>query len=164
LANCGISLHIRLNKVSLKRHAKMNCPSCNAALPDAAMFCMECGAQVAHGSGQSASDPLHDALASALSGQYDIMRLLGRGGMGAIYLARDKTLDRLVAVKVLLPETSDTHARERFRREARTAANMTHPNIVPLYTFGEAEGVMYFVMGYVRGESLSGQARQRPDR
>ena len=80
--------------------------------------------------------------------------------MGAVYLAREKALERLVAIKVLLPETSDDQARERFRREARTAANMTHPNIVPLFTFGEADGTMYFVMGYVRGESLSDRIRR----
>ena len=70
--------------------------------------------------------------------------------MGAVYLARDEALERLVAVKVLLPEESETEEmRERFRREARTAAKLTHPAIIPLYTFGAAEGMMYFVMGYV---------------
>ena len=81
--------------------------------------------------------------------------------MGAVYLARDEALERLVAVKVLLPEESETEEmRERFRREARTAAKLTHPAIIPLYTFGAAEGMMYFVMGYVQGESLAERLRR----
>ncbi|MDO8667240.1 MAG: serine/threonine-protein kinase, partial [Gemmatimonadales bacterium] len=100
-------------------------------------------------------DPQRAALERALGAQYEIVRLLGRGGMGAVYLARERALERLVAIKVLPPDmATDAESRERFRREARTAAKLTHPNIVPLHTFGEAEGMLYFVMGYVRGESL----------
>jgi cytochrome c556 len=65
-----------------------------------------------------------------------------------------------VAIKVLPPDTRDEYGRERFRREAQTAAKLSHPNIVPLYTFGEAEGMMYFAMGYVRGESLAERLRR----
>ena len=100
------------------------------------------------------SDPLLAKLEKALGAQFEILRLLGRGGMGAVYLAREHSLDRLVAIKVLLPEAANAESDERFRREARTAAKLTHPNIVPLHTFGEAEGMMYFVMGFVQGESL----------
>src|SRR5574342_890161 len=113
-----------------------------------------------HGSGPPA-DTLRDTLIRALSAQYDVIRLLGRGGMGAVYLAREKALDRLVAIKVLRPEATDPASIERFRREAKTAARLSHPNIVPLYTFGEAEGTMYFVMGFVPGESLSARLRRR---
>jgi hypothetical protein len=80
--------------------------------------------------------------------------------MGAVYLAREPALDRAVAIKVLPPEASDSSSRERFRREARTAAKLTHPNIVPLHTFGDADGMMYFVMGYVQGESLADRLRR----
>lgn len=80
--------------------------------------------------------------------------------MGAVYLAREPSLDRAVAIKVLPPEASDSSGRERFRREARIAAKLTHPNIVPLHTFGEADGMMYFVMGYVQGESLADRLRR----
>ena len=132
-----------------------SCPSCNAQVPAQAAFCMKCGAPIAHGSRQPSTDPLREALVKALGSQYEVMRLLGRGGMGSVYLARETALDRLVAVKVLPPEAGDEQSRERFRREARTAAKLTHPNIVPLYSFGESDGVMYFVMGYVRGESLA---------
>ena len=107
------------------------------------------------------ADPQRAALERALGAQYEIGRLLGRGGMGAVYLAREKALERAVAIKVLPPDlAADAESRERFRREARTAARLTHPNIVPLYTFGEAEGMLYFVMGYVRGESLGDRMRR----
>ena len=95
-------------------------------------------------------------LEEAIGPQYQIIRLLGQGGMGVVYLARELALDRVVAIKVLHPDAAaSADARERFRREARIAANLTHPNIVPLYAFGEAKGMMYFVMGYVEGESLA---------
>jgi hypothetical protein len=106
-------------------------------------------------------DPQRAALERALGTQYELLRLLGRGGMGAVYLARERSLDRLVAVKVLPAEcAANLESRERFRREARTAARLTHPNIVPLHTFGEVEGMLYFVMGYVRGESLADRLRR----
>ena len=98
-------------------------------------------------------DPVRRSLESALGAHYSILRLLGRGGMGsAVYLARDTALERLAAVKVLpLEKGEDVASRERFRREARTAARLTHPNIVPLHGFGEADGMLYLVMGYVQG-------------
>ncbi len=108
-----------------------------------------------------AADTLLDTLTRALGAQYEMIRLLGRGGMGAVYLARERALDRLVAIKVLRPEATGAESIERFRREARTAAQLSHPNIVPLYSFGEAEGTMYFVMGFVQGESLSARLRRR---
>jgi len=81
--------------------------------------------------------------------------------MGAVFLARERALDRLVAIKVLPPDLTDPENIERFRREAKTAAKLTHPNIVPLYTFGEAEGMMYFVMGFVQGESLGTKLKRK---
>lgn len=111
-------------------------------------------------SGEAEPDPVRDGLERALGAQYSILRLLGRGGMGAVYLARDAALERLVAVKVLpLEKGADAASRERFRREARTAARLTHPNIVPLHGFGEADGMMYLVMGYVQGQPLSARVR-----
>src|SRR5256885_4945343 len=78
--------------------------------------------------------------------------------MGSVYLARDLTLEREVAIKVV--KTVEAQSYDRFRREARTAAKLTHPNIVPLHAFGEIEGMPYFVMGYVRGESLADRLRR----
>ncbi len=131
----------------------MHCPQCSTDLPSDAAFCLHCGAQVGEGLPVPEDQLLH-ALEQAIGSQYEMVRLLGRGGMGAVYLGRDRALDRLVAIKVLPPESTDPESTERFRREARTAANLNHPNIVPLYTFGEGEGILYFVMGYVSGESL----------
>ena len=100
-------------------------------------------------------DPLRDALAAAVGDDYEIVRLIGRGGMGAVYLARDRALERLVAIKVLPPgAATDAGVLERFRREAKTVASLQHVGIVPLYAFGERRGLCWFVMGYVRGESL----------
>lgn len=135
----------------------MICPSCGAELPDTAAFCMGCGAHLSPKVSEAPTDPLREALVKALGSNYEVKRLLGRGGMGAVYLARETALDRLVAVKVLPPEASDDQSRERFKREARTAAKLNHPNIVPLYSFGETDGMMYFVMGFVQGESLAEQ-------
>ena len=95
--------------------------------------------------------PLGAALQAAVGDRYVVQRLLGRGAMGAVFLAREKALDREVAIKVLPPEGSNEGERERFRREARIAARLTHPHIVPLHAFGEVDGLLYYVMGHIRG-------------
>ncbi|MBA3917111.1 MAG: hypothetical protein C0516_00830 [Gemmatimonas sp.] len=100
------------------------------------------------------------AVQSALIGEYSLQRELGRGGMGVVYLARDVQLDRDVAIKVLPPElAANAVARERFLREARTAAGLSHPHIVPIHRVGEAQGVVFFVMSYIAGETLGQRLR-----
>ncbi len=95
-------------------------------------------------------------LETVLSKQYTLERELGRGGMGVVFLARDLRLDRLVAIKALpLHLADDERVRERFLREARTAARLSHPNIVPIHRANEIDGRVFFVMGYVDGESLA---------
>jgi predicted Ser/Thr protein kinase len=141
----------------------MQCPQCATSLPDEAGFCLRCGASLPASRGTRESvDPLQAALARGIGVQYDIGRLLGRGGMGAVYCAREKALDREVAIKVLPPDAVEGSPdnRERFRREARIAAQLQHSNIVPLYTFGETEGLTFFIMGYVRGESLGARLKR----
>ncbi|MES2125158.1 MAG: serine/threonine-protein kinase [Gemmatimonadota bacterium] len=103
-------------------------------------------------------------LDAVLSDRYSIERELGRGGMGAVYLARDLTLDRPVALKILPPEfAADASLRERFIRETRVAASFSHPNIVPVYSVEERDGLLAFAMGYVEGESVAERvARQGP--
>ncbi len=102
------------------------------------------------------------ALAAALAGDYVIECEIGRGGMGIVYRARDVKLDRLVAVKVLPPHLAGVaDVRERFLREARTAARLTHPNIVPIHRADELGGHVFFVMGLVEGQSLAEQIRAR---
>ncbi len=101
-------------------------------------------------------------LQAALAGEYSLQRELGRGGMGIVYLARDVQLDRDVAIKVLPAHMAGTAAsRERFLREARTAAGLSHPHIVPIHRVGEAGGFVFFVMSYVDGETLGERLRTR---
>ncbi len=101
-------------------------------------------------------------LQALLAGQYTLERELGRGGMGVVYLARDIRLDRPVAIKVL-PRAlaADPELRERFLREARTSAQLSHPNIVPIYRADEIDGVAFFTMGFVDGENLAERLRAR---
>ncbi|HXI19662.1 MAG TPA: serine/threonine-protein kinase, partial [Gemmatimonadales bacterium] len=111
-------------------------------------------------SAPGAIDPLFLELQSALAGRYSLDRELGRGGMGIVYLARDVSLDRPVAIKLLPPDLASRPAlRERFLREARTAARLSHPNIVPIHAVDEAGRLVYFVMTYVPGESLGQRLR-----
>jgi hypothetical protein len=107
-----------------------------------------------------ANDTQARELAAALGSQYEVVRLLGRGGMGAVYLAREPFLDREVAVKVLPADLASGEARERFLREARTAARLSHPHIVPLHTFGQSGDLLFYVMGYVDGEPLEARLRR----
>lgn len=101
-------------------------------------------------------------LSPHLAGQYVIERELGRGGMGVVYLAREVKLDRLVALKVLPPHlAADPTIRERFLREARTAAQLSHPNIVPIYRAEEIGGFAFFAMAYIEGENLAERIRDR---
>lgn len=96
-----------------------------------------------------------------LGGQYDVQRELGRGGMGVVYLAQERRLDRLVAIKVLPPTLDDSELRERFLREARTAAQLSHPNIVPIFRADEIGDLAFFTMGYVDGESFAERIQTR---
>ena len=98
-------------------------------------------------------------LQTALAGEYSLERELGRGGMGIVYLAREVQLNRLVAIKVL--PSSEPDLRERFLREARMAASLSHPNIVPIHRVGEAGRFVYFAMAYVDGETLGERLRAR---
>ena len=101
-------------------------------------------------------------LQAALAGEYSLQRELGRGGMGIVYLARDVQLDRDVAIKVLPAHLARTPAaRERFLREARMAAGLSHPHIVPIHRVGDAGGFVFFVMSYVEGETLGERIRAR---
>ena len=102
-----------------------------------------------------------EQITNHLGAHFQIVRELGRGGMGVVFLARDIALHRLVAIKVLRYEFagSDEH-RERFRREARMTARLNHPNIVPVHSFGEVGDLVYIVMKYVHGESLAERLRR----
>ncbi|MCC6241654.1 MAG: protein kinase [Gemmatimonadaceae bacterium] len=102
-----------------------------------------------------AAPDLLTRLGTALAGSYRIERVLGQGGMGTVFLAQDITLERLVAIKVISPEVGTSpEIRQRFAQEAKTVARLRQPNIVAVYSAGEADGLLYFVMEYVPGESL----------
>ena len=105
---------------------------------------------------------LESRLAEALGDAYTIEGEIGRGGMGVVYRARDQRLKRPVAIKVLPPELAfRTDIRQRFLREAETAARLSHPNIVPIHAVGDRAELVYFVMGLVDGESLALRIKRR---
>ncbi len=95
-----------------------------------------------------------DRLQKALRGHYAIRRQIGRGGMAVVYLADDLTQQRPVAIKVLRAELSAALSYERFLREIRIAARLSHPHILPLHDSGDADGLLYYVMPFVEGETL----------
>ena len=103
------------------------------------------------------SDAEFRALAErALTAHYELDEELGRGGMGVVYRATDRRLKRVVAIKILPPELGFRgDIRSRFLREAQTAAQLSHPNIVPIYSVDEREGLVYFVMACVDGPTLA---------
>jgi eukaryotic-like serine/threonine-protein kinase len=107
-------------------------------------------------------DSLFLEFQAAVAGRYSLERELGRGGMGVVYLAREVRLDRPVAVKLLPPaKATDAALRERFLREARTAAKLSHPNILPIFSVDEIGGFVFFAMAYVEGETLTERLRAR---
>jgi serine/threonine-protein kinase len=101
-------------------------------------------------------------LRSALEGRYTLEREIGRGGMSIVYRARDVRLDRDVAVKVLRPELTVALGADRFLREIQIAARLQHPHILPLHESGEADGLFYYVMPFVAGESLRSRLLNGP--
>jgi len=99
---------------------------------------------------------------SALASQYAVERELGRGGMGAVFLARDVRLDRQVAIKVLPPHlAAEGELRDLFLREARTAARLSHPHIVPVFRADEIAGHPFFAMPFIEGENLAERVSER---
>jgi serine/threonine-protein kinase len=107
-------------------------------------------------------DPLFLAFQAAVAGRYSLDRELGRGGMGVVYLANEVDLDRPVAIKVLPPErAANARLRARFLREARTAAKLSHPNIIPIHKVDEVGDFVFFAMAYVDGETLAERIRAR---
>ncbi|HEY9523593.1 MAG TPA: serine/threonine-protein kinase, partial [Thermopolyspora sp.] len=140
-------------------HPSITCSVCDTPLPEAAERCSVCGAAVGEHEDDEAQRAalatLQEALQRAAAERYRIIALLGRGGMGAVFQAEDLRLGRLVAIKVLRPQLTENRAFVgRFHREARLAARLDHPNIVPIYEVERLGDFHYFVMKYVRGRSL----------
>jgi serine/threonine protein kinase len=138
----------------------MFCSRCGSEITGKSKFCPSCGLDL------MATTPVHaiatgalqelDLVREALAAEYEIIEELGRGGMAMVYRAKDRQLEREVAVKVLpFSLAFDTEFVERFQREARTAAQLEHPNIISIYRVGRSGRVIYFVMKFLRGASLS---------
>ena len=138
----------------------MFCSRCGSEITGKSKFCPSCGLDL------QATTPVHaiatgvlqelDLVRESLTAEYEIIEELGRGGMAMVYRAKDRQLEREVAVKVLpFSLAFDTEFVERFQREARTAAQLEHPNIIPIYRVGRSGRVIYFVMKFLRGGSLS---------
>src|SRR6187399_1538231 len=111
---------------------------------------------------ESTYSPEFVSLQRVVAGRYSLVREIGRGGMGIVFLARDVALDRPVAIKLLPLELArDPAFRERFLQEARMAASLAHPHIVPIHSVEAHDDVVFFVMSYVEGESLGERVRRR---
>ena len=138
----------------------MFCSRCGSEITGKSKFCPSCGLDL------MATTPVHaiatgvlqelDLVRESLAAEYEIIEELGRGGMAMVYRAKDRQLEREVAVKVLpFSLAFDTEFVERFQREARTSAQLEHPNIISIYRVGRSGRVIYFVMKFLRGGSLS---------
>src|SRR5437879_5939384 len=151
------------------------CTRCGASVAAGAYFCARCGTSIPIGSGDAGATvatgsggppdaerhALLDALRQATLGAYEVLAEVGHGGMATVYLAHDLALDRKVAIKVLEPALllMGEGMAERFKREARTAAALSHPHIIPIYAVKEGERVLYFVMKYVQRRPLDSVIR-----
>jgi len=130
------------------------CFRCNAPLEPGVRFCPACGLSVS-GEHTAPLPTLLQVLRQATLGEYEIIQEIGQGGMATVYLAHEIALDRKVAIKVMSPQF--VHGAEmiaRFKREARTAAGLNHPHIIPIYAVRESQQLLYFVMKYIRGRAL----------
>ncbi|HET7248798.1 MAG TPA: protein kinase [Gemmatimonadales bacterium] len=149
----------------------MSCSRCGAAIPPGAHFCASCGLDISSPQGgvttvnvpaaPQRSDALRDALRQATLGDYEILAELGRGGMATVFLAHDIALGRKVAIKVMSPQLfSGEGMAERFKREARTAAQLSHPHIIPIYSVQESGDLLFFVMKFIEGRPLDSIIRE----
>ena len=143
----------------------VECIHCHTPLPENSRYCFACGADVSGGDAApstSSVDVLRERLQRLIEGKYQIERLLGKGGMAAVFLAHDLTLEREVAIKVVPPDVAqDEQVVRRFQQEAKTAAKLDHPNIIPIYRVESEGGLNYFVMKYISGTSLEDLLEKR---
>lgn len=148
---------------SNENHMEQKCPQCGAPLPSGVLagLCPAClmkqGAAAETGAGLEPApfQPPGVEEVAKLFPQLEIIALIGKGGMGAVYKARQAALDRIVALKILPPQTAAGPGFvERFNREARALARLNHPNIVAVYEFGQAGGLSFFIMEFVDGLNL----------
>ncbi|HXW96194.1 MAG TPA: protein kinase [Gemmatimonadales bacterium] len=130
------------------------CARCQTPLDTGARFCQVCGLSVS-GEQTAPLPTLLQVLRQATLGEYEVLREIGQGGMATVFLAHEIALDRKVAIKVMSPQfVHGADMIERFKREARTAASLNHPHIIPIYAVRESQHVLYFVMKYIQGRSV----------
>jgi len=151
---------------------QLTCPSCRAEIPRGAAFCPACGSAsptvitneraTAAPAAPALAAPTSERLARALGAKYEVKRLIGRGGFAEVYELWDKDLDRRLACKVLHPEIAWTPGMlARFRQEAKALARLQDPAILAIHFTGDGEGLVYYVMPFVEGESLAERLRRR---
>ena len=148
----------------------MICVHCSTPVTDGAKFCHSCGSMVSDAEGQAAATASMDQSAFAhmermlrdeTKGEYTVGKMLGRGGMAVVYLAEETRLGRKVALKVLPPELTFGHGVDRFLREAKTAATLDHPNIIPIYRIASGGKLFWYAMKFLEGRSLEDVLRER---
>jgi len=141
----------------------IKCAHCATPVPDDAKFCYSCGSQVSDAEGQAAASQSMDSesfehmeqlLRDDTKGEFEIHKMLGRGGMAVVYLATEIHLRRKVAIKVLPPELTFGHGVDRFKREAQTAAALDHPHIIPVYRIASGRKLFWYAMKFLEGRSL----------
>jgi serine/threonine-protein kinase len=145
----------------------MTCSHCATPLPANSRFCVVCGADLSDPEvstrQRAAVKELFEAFKEAVERRYRVSGILGRGGMGAVFLAEDLRLGRMVALKVLRPELADEPGfLGRFEREARISAQLDHPNIIPIYEVAQAGDFEYFAMKHVTGKSVDELLEGKP--
>ena len=151
-----------MNEPEAKPNMEKKCPQCGAPLPSGALegLCPACllkqgAAETATGPEGASFQPPSVEEVARLFPHLEILAFIGKGGMGAVYKARQPALDRLIALKILPPQVaSGPGFAERFNREARALAKLNHPNIVGVHEFGQANGMPFFIMEFVDGPNL----------
>jgi serine/threonine-protein kinase len=141
------------------------CPTCDTTLDAEAIFCSKCGTRTPTEPGvpeRTAPTGAFEVsrVRQALASRYRIEGVLGEGGMATVYLAEDLKHKRQVAIKVMRPELAATLGAGRFTREVEIAAKLSHPNILPVYDSGELDGILFYVMPVVEGESLPARLKR----
>lgn len=145
-----------LNAVTTPAGLSMTCPQCGVTLDGLTTSCARCGAVITGGgSDGERAERIRQRLQAQIGAAYQLTGLIGRGGMGIVFRAKEVALDREVALKVLAFDALlNPEAFVRFEREAKLAARLDHPNIVPIFAVGQGDGAAYYTMRFVRGGSL----------